>query len=103
MGLEGRANGSDGIAGVSYWLGFGTQMETDSTTLSPSQLHGRCGFENCLPIVFLQTPHVGSFGADHSPLPCSLPSPCPSPCPSARAKEVTGEVEKDRKILDLVH
>ena len=97
MGLEGKANKADGIVGVNYWLGFGTQMETDSTTLSPSQLHGRCGFENCLPIVFFQTAHVGSFGADHSLLPCS------SPFPSARAKEVTGEVEKDRKILDLVH
>jgi len=75
MGLAGRANGADRVVCVSYWLGFDTQTEMDSTTLPPSQLHGRFGFSNCLPTVFFQTAHVGSFGADHSPLPCSSPSP----------------------------
>lgn len=73
MGLEGRANGADRVVWVSYWLGFGTRTEMDSTTLPPSQLHGRLCFSNCLPIVFFQTAHGWSFGADHSPSPCSLP------------------------------
>ena len=57
MGLTGKADNQ--IAFRSKRLvRFQYQTGKNSTTLSPSQLHGRWGFSNCLPIVFFQTPMV---------------------------------------------
>jgi len=101
MGLAGKADRIEwDCGGVSDRVGIDIQTETNSTTLPPSQLHGRCGFSYCLPIVSFQTANVGSFGADRP----ELPSRCSFPSPSVTGRKATREVEvKDRKTLTLGH